>query len=86
MTSLRRPSTWTLRAKLVASVLLLFLAVTALTGTLTGLAARQYLTQQVDEDLQSASARFVGAIDGTQPPGPAGQPRGGLPAPAEMRS
>lgn len=77
MTSLRRPSTWTLRAKLVASVLLLFLAVTALTGTLTGLAARQYLTQQVDEDLQSASARFVGAIDGTQPPGPAGQPRGG---------
>ena len=70
---------WTLRAKLVASVLLLFLAVTALTGTLTSLAARQYLTQQVDKDLLGASQRFVGAIDGTQQPGPGG-PRGGPPA------
>lgn len=80
MTSLRRPSTWTLRAKLVASVLLLFLAVTALTGTMTSLASRQYLTQQVDDDLLSASQRFVGTIDGTQPPGPQGGPRGGPPA------
>ena len=80
MTSLRRPSTWTLRAKLVASVVLLFLAVTVVMGTLTSLAARQYLTQQVDDDLMSASERFVGAIDGTQPPGPGSGLRGGPPA------
>ncbi|WP_346007747.1 HAMP domain-containing sensor histidine kinase [Janibacter terrae] len=76
---LRHPAGWTLRAKLVASVLLLFLAVTALTGALTGLAARQYLTQQVDQDLRDASGRLVGAIDGTQPPLPTG-PSGGPPA------
>lgn len=75
---LRRPSTWTLRAKLVASVLLLFLAVTVLTGALTSLAVREYLTQQVDEDLYSVSDRFVGAIDGTQGPGPRA-PGGGPP-------
>ena len=80
MTSLRRPSTWTLRAKLVASVVLLFFAVTVVMGTLTSLAARQYLTQQVDDDLMSASERFVGAIDGTQPPGPGSGLRGGPPA------
>ena len=80
MTPLRRPSSWTLRAKLVAAVLLLFLAVTAVTGTLTSLASRQYLTQQVDEDLQEASQRFVGAIDGTQPPITIGGTRGGPPA------
>ncbi|MCT2294198.1 sensor histidine kinase [Janibacter hoylei] len=80
MTSLRRPSTWTLRAKLVASVVLLFLAVTVVMATLTSLAARQYLTQQVDDDLMSASERFVGAIDGTQPPGPGSGLRGGPPA------
>ncbi len=79
MTSLRHPSTWTLRAKLVASVLLLFLAVTALTGTLTSIAAHQYLTQQVDDDLVNASDRFVATIDGTDPDGPGG-PRGGPPA------
>ena len=79
MTSLRHPSTWTLRAKLVASVLLLFLALTSVTGTLTSLAAREYLTQQVDDDLMSASDRFVGALDGTQPPIVSG-PRGGPPA------
>ncbi|RWU83114.1 two-component sensor histidine kinase [Janibacter hoylei PVAS-1] len=49
-------------------------------GTLTSLAARQYLTQQVDDDLMSASERFVGAIDGTQPPGPGSGLRGGPPA------
>ena len=80
MTSLRHPSTWTLRAKLVASVVLLFLAVTVVMATLTSLAARQYLTQQVDDDLMSASERFVGAIDGTQPPGPGSGLRGGPPA------
>lgn len=79
MTPLRPPSAWTLRTKLVASVLLLFLVVTTLTGALTGLASRQYLTRQVDEDLLGASQRFVGAIDGTQPPGgrPGGGPAGG---------
>ena len=75
---LRGPSTWTLRAKLVASVLLLFLAVTVLTGALTSLAVREYLTQQVDDDLLGASERFVGAIDGTGGPGPR-VPGGGPP-------
>ncbi|WP_435200560.1 ATP-binding protein [Janibacter sp. GS2] len=73
----RPPSAWTLRTKLVASVLLLFLAVTALTGTLTGLTTRQYLIQQVDEDLLAASQRFVATIDGTQGLAPRG--RGGGP-------
>ncbi len=74
----RGTSTWTLRAKLVASVLLLFLAVTALTGALTSLAARQYLTRQVDDDLLAASERFVGAVSDTQRPDPGG-PAGGPP-------
>lgn len=80
MITLRHLSSWTLRAKLVASVLLLFLVVTAVTGSLTSLAARQYLTQQVDDDLLGASQRFVASIDGTHPPGPASAPPGGPPA------
>lgn len=72
----RGPSTWTLRTKLVASVLLLFLAVTLLTGALTSLAAREYLTQRVDDDLLAASERFVGAVDGSQPSGPGGPESG----------
>ncbi|NYF98666.1 sensor histidine kinase [Janibacter cremeus] len=74
---LRRPASWTLRAKLVASVLLLFLAVTILTGTLTSISSRQYLTQQVDDDLLSASQRFIGTLDDTPDHG---RVRGGPPA------
>ncbi|MGE9807191.1 MULTISPECIES: sensor histidine kinase [unclassified Janibacter] len=73
-----KPATWTLRRKLVAAVLLLFLVVTTLTGVLTTLAARQYLTQQVDADLLSTAGRFVAAIDGEPEEGPRGG-RGGPP-------
>ena len=55
------------------------LAVTVLTGALTSLAVRAYLTQQLDDDLYAVSDRFVGAIDGTQGPGPR-IPGGGPPA------
>ncbi len=82
MTSARSlsPSAWTLRAKLVASMVLLFLLVSAATGTLIVLATQQYLTRQVDQDLRNTVNRSVDR-DGDNHReggiGPIGPPPGG---------
>ena len=51
------PSHWTLRAKLLASVLALFTVVMLATSALTVLMTRSYLTTQLGKDLQGASNR-----------------------------
>lgn len=62
--NLTRPKGWTLRAKIVASMTALFLVVMLLTGTFTVLATREYLSNQLREDLFSASQRFDGPMSG----------------------
>jgi len=54
----RSPSAWTLRAKLVASVLALFAVISIASGAFTVLALDTYLTRQVDAQLQSSIGRF----------------------------
>jgi len=51
------PSQWTLRAKLLASVLALFTVVMLVTSTLTILETQRYLTEQLTQDLQGALGR-----------------------------
>ena len=51
------PSRWTLRAKLLASVLALFTVVMLATSALTVLETRRYLDAQLNQDLQSALLR-----------------------------
>lgn len=53
------PSRWTLRSKLLAAVLALFTLVMLVTGALTVLETRRYLTEQLAGDLQAA----VGRVD-----------------------
>jgi two-component system, OmpR family, sensor kinase len=45
------PSAWTLRSKLVVSMVVLFAVITLLTGTVTALALRGFLYQQLDDQL-----------------------------------
>ena len=52
------PGAWTLRGKLVASMLVLFFVVSVLTGATTVLFLRQVLTGQVDQQLQRSITRF----------------------------
>ena len=56
--SWRSPSAWTLRAKLVASVLALFAVITIASGAFTVVALDTYLTRQVDAQLQNSIDRF----------------------------
>ena len=51
------PSHWTLRAKLLASVLALFTVVMLATSALTVLETRRYLETQLAEDLEGATGR-----------------------------
>ena len=51
------PSRWTLRTKLLASVLALFTVVMLATSALTVLETRRYLETQLAEDLQGATGR-----------------------------
>ena len=51
------PSQWTLRSKLLASVLALFTVVMLATSALTVLKTRNYLTTQLAQELQGASNR-----------------------------
>jgi len=52
------PGSWTLRSKLVASMLILFFVVSVLTGAATVLFLRQVLIGQVDQTLQNSITRF----------------------------
>ena len=58
------PSHWTLRTKLLASVLALFTVVMLATSALTVLVTRSYLTAQLAEDLQGATNRVDDALRG----------------------
>ena len=79
------PSQWTLRAKLLASVLALFTVVMLVTSALTILETQRYLAQQLTQDLQGALGRVGNRVpdsddDGRSYPnrrGPIGAPGGG---------
>jgi len=58
--ALTRPSTWTLRAKLVGSMVLLVAVIMPMTGALTVLATQHYLMGQLATDLLNASQRMIG--------------------------
>jgi two-component system OmpR family sensor kinase len=64
-------STWTLRAKLVASVVALFTVITLATGLLTVLALKGSLMQQLDDDVMATAERIDhpgrGPEDGDEP-------------------
>ena len=51
------PGSWTLRAKLVASTVLLFLIVSIASSTLIVLATQRYLTSQIDSDVRNLADR-----------------------------
>ena len=53
-----RPGSWTLRSKLVASMLVLFFVVSVLTGATTVLFLRQVLTSQTDQQLMGSISRI----------------------------
>lgn len=55
--ALLTPATWTLRTKLLVSVLSLFTLVTALVGAITIGAASRYLSAQLGDDLRAAASR-----------------------------
>jgi two-component system OmpR family sensor kinase len=79
------PSRWTLRTKLLASVIVLFTLVMVATGALTVLRTRGYLDEQLTRDLQGALGRTIeregvdaDRDDGEGPGrGPGGAPGGG---------
>ncbi|MFV0462476.1 MAG: ATP-binding protein [Nostocoides sp.] len=77
------PSAWTLRAKLVASVVALFTVIALLTGAATVLLSHNYLLGELDKSLTNQSARtFGGRVpqngNGVNGDGDGGG-RGGLP-------
>ena len=71
------PSRWTLRAKLLASVLALFTVVMLATSALTVLMTRSYLTTQQANDLRGASNRVQDFRRGFDADGDGRVPRGG---------
>jgi two-component system OmpR family sensor kinase len=72
------PATWTLSAKLIATVVGLFLAVTLATGSLTVLLLHNYLQDRLDADVRASVIRQVGRPDPDDDGrGPGGGPPGG---------
>jgi two-component system, OmpR family, sensor kinase len=71
------PRSWTLRSKLVASTVLLFTALTLVTGVASVFALNRYLTGQVDQQLDSYFARP--SSDDGGPGAPPSPNRGRLP-------
>lgn len=73
-------SAWTLRTKLVASVVALFVAVTLATGAATILLLKDSLTRQLDRDLAAAARRSDDHRLRPEPDdGPIGAPDGSAP-------
>ncbi len=60
----RSPSTWTLRAKLVASMLVLFTVITAVTGAASVMTLDRFLTGQIDDQLRLSLTRLTGGPGG----------------------
>ncbi|MGZ4750917.1 MAG: sensor histidine kinase [Oryzihumus sp.] len=77
-----RPATWTLRSKLVASTVALFLTITVATGVVTVLALNGFLMGQLDSQLMAQAHRVTDGRGGGEdhPNGPSPRPApGGLP-------
>jgi two-component system, OmpR family, sensor kinase len=68
------PNSWTLRSKLVASMLVLFTAISIVTGAATVVFLGRYLNGQADQSLQQSISRIVRSPG--QPPSPGGSRRG----------
>jgi two-component system OmpR family sensor kinase len=74
----RHASTWTLRAKIVASMLALFTAISVVTGAAYVISLNSYLTGQLDDQLRISLAQLTGrAPDPSIPPArPSSEGRG----------
>ncbi len=59
------PSTWTLRSKLVASMLALFTLMTLVIGAASVLSLNRFLTTQLDDQLRASLNRIPPALGGT---------------------
>ena len=79
---LRHPSTWTLRSKLVASTVALFIAITLATGVTTILALNTFLTNQLDAQVTASAGRAAGGDDHDRTLRPNGDTRASRPATA----
>lgn len=75
MTFNANPSRWTLRTQLVVSLIALFLITTAAVGSLTVVALRNTLTNQVDQQLISSAQGLANGAPGNG--GPNGSPGNG---------
>ncbi len=67
LSAVRSPASWTLRSKLVASMLALFTVVTLASGAATVFALRGYLYDQIDSQLRSSVQRYGGGNQGPTP-------------------
>jgi two-component system OmpR family sensor kinase len=76
---LRHPSTWTLRSKLVASTVALFIAITLATGVTTILALNTFLTNQLDAQVTASAGRAAGGDDHDRTLRPNGDTRASRP-------
>lgn len=68
--TLRRPRTWSLRARLLATQIALLAVVCAAIGVGTELALQRFLMNQLDEQLAEAGRRSVALFDFGPPPPP----------------
>ncbi|MCK0173186.1 cell wall metabolism sensor histidine kinase WalK [Mycolicibacterium sp. F2034L] len=66
----RSPRTWSLRARLLATLVTLLAVVCAAVGLGTALAMERFLTHQLDNQLHEAARRSAGIVDFGRPPPP----------------
>ncbi|UUO03032.1 HAMP domain-containing histidine kinase [Mycolicibacterium novocastrense] len=77
-TRMRWPRTWSLRARLLASQIVLLALVCATVGMGTVLVLQHFLVNQLDERLAETGRRSAGLFEFGPPPGPPGFPRPGF--------
>ncbi|GAT11737.1 histidine kinase [Mycolicibacterium novocastrense] len=77
-TRIRSARTWSLRARLLASQVVLLALVCAAVGVGTVLALQHFLTDQLDERLLETGRRSAGLFEFGPPPPPPGFPRPGF--------
>ncbi|MGB8381129.1 MAG: HAMP domain-containing sensor histidine kinase [Dermatophilaceae bacterium] len=64
----RHPSSWTLRAKIVASMLALFSVITVVTAAAFVVSLSSFLTGQIDDQLRSSLTQLTGRTPNPTPP------------------
>ncbi|KUI14003.1 histidine kinase [Mycobacterium sp. GA-1285] len=74
-TRIRWPRTWSLRARLLASQIVLLALVCAVVGVGTVVALQHFLVNQLDERLAETGRRSAGLFEFGPPPAPPGFPR-----------